>query len=43
MVIPFGLASVGPGIMLQEDNAKPHSVRIIQEYHGQNLNYTHLE
>ena len=43
IAIPFGIASIGQGFLYQDDNARPHAARIVQEYHEHNLNYTHLE
>jgi transposase len=43
IAIPIGLASVDPRLILQDDNARPHRARIVQEYHDQHLNYTHLK
>ena len=43
VAIPFGLASIGPGFLLQDDNAPPHRSRLVREYHESHQEYTHME
>ena len=31
--IPFGINSLGPGFIFQDDNARPHLGTIVMEYH----------
>ena len=43
VAIPFGLASVGPGFLLQDDNATPHRCVIVQQIHNAQLQYVHMD
>lgn len=43
VAIPFGLASIGPGFILQDDNATPHRCALVEEFHESRLDYTHME
>ena len=43
IAIPFGRATVGPGFLFQDDNARPHATRIVQEYHERHFDYTHMQ
>ena len=40
--VPFGLESVGPGFMYQDDNARPHSSRVVHEFHDHHQEYTDM-
>ena len=31
VVVPF-LQRLGPGVILQQDNARPHTARVVQQY-----------
>ena len=42
VAIPFGLESVGPGFIYQDDNARPHRARIVTDFHEQNMDYVHM-
>ena len=42
-VIPFGLQSVGPGFIFQDDNAPPHRYAVTSAFHEEHLDYTHLQ
>ena len=42
VAIPFGLESVGPGFIFQDDNARPHRATIVSNFHDQNMEYVHM-
>lgn len=42
IAIPFGEQSVGDGFIFQDDNARPHRARIINDYHNHNDSYVHM-
>lgn len=43
VAIPFGLESVGPGFIFQDDNATPHRCGLVNTFHDQNMEYVHME
>lgn len=42
VAVPFGLASVGQGFLLQDDNATPHRCAIVQQFHDTQVQYVHM-
>jgi transposase len=42
VAVPFGLASVGPGFLLQDDNATPHRCAAVLQLHEQQQQYVHM-
>ena len=42
VAVPFGLASIGPGFIYQDDNAPAHRAGVVLDYHEENVNYFHL-
>lgn len=43
VTIPFGLESIGPGFLLQDDNAPPHRCTLVDTFHEEHMKYTHME
>ena len=43
IAIPFGLATVGKGFIIQDNNARPQRARIIEEFHENHMEYTHMQ
>lgn len=43
VAIPFGLESVGPGFLLQDDNAPPHRCSLVNAFHEEHFDYSHME
>ena len=42
VALPFGLTSLGPGFILQDDNATPHRCAVVQQLHEQQQQYVHM-
>ena len=42
VVIPFGLESVCPGFVYQDNNARPHISRVAHKFHDRHKEYTDL-
>lgn len=42
VAIPFGMESVGPGFVFQDDNARPHRAAVVEDFHERNMDYVHM-